>query len=102
MLWVLYVSRLRLRVSHRDPSLVVAQGATKRSYRPFAQAFGKQSETRAELIVTAVNCNHLLVKALEAAQRTAMAPVNGNGQQLRARLSRIGHYAAAALSKINE
>lgn len=101
---MLYVSRLRLRVSHRDPSLVVAQGATRRSYKPFAQCFGasNNSEAKAVLIVKSVNCHNHLVKAMQAVQRTSMAPVNGSGSLLRKRLSLISRYAAAALSMVNE
>lgn len=94
------MSRLRLRVSHRDPSLVVAQGSTRRSYKPYAQAFGAKSTERAELVVMAVNCHTHMVKALQAIQRTASVPSNGNGARTRIRMALIGNYAAAALKRL--
>lgn len=94
------MSRLRLRVSHQDKTLVVAQGATKRSYKPFAIAFGKRSgATNADSIVTAVNCHNHLIKAMQAIHRTARRPANGNA---RLRLSLIARYASAALSKVSK
>lgn len=91
------MSRIRLRVSHRDPALVVAQGATKRSYRPYAQCFGSTANRKAALIVTAVNCHSHMVKALQATLRTAQRPANGNA---RVRLALVASYAKLALLRI--
>lgn len=91
------MSRIRLRVSHRDPALVVAQSSTKRGYRPFAQAFGATANRKAALIVTAVNCHAHMVKALQAALRTAQMPPNGNA---RTRLVLIASYAKLALKRL--
>lgn len=91
------MSRVRLRVSHRDPALVVAQGSAKRSYMPFAQAFGATANRKAALIVKAVNCHNHMVKALQATMRTAQLPANGNA---RARLALIQSYARLALAKL--
>jgi hypothetical protein len=93
------MSRIRLRVSHRDPALVVAQGATTRSYKPFAQAFGSTANRKAALIVTAVNCHAHMLKTLQACERTAQMPPNGNA---RARLVLIASYAKLALKKVSE
>jgi hypothetical protein len=97
------MSRLRLRVSPQDRAFVLAQGSTRRSYRPFAQAFGTKrvSEAHAELIVTATNCHQHLVKALQRIQREAQRPVNGNGARMRTRLSLIARHAATALSRVS-
>jgi hypothetical protein len=91
--------RLRLRAS-KDAGLVLAQGATSRSYRPFAQVFGTQrvSQKNAALIIKAVNYHNHLIKAMEAVQRGAQLPTNWNDERLRKRLALIGHYAAAALA----
>lgn len=94
------MSRIRLRVSHRDAALVVGQGSTTRSYKPFAQCFGNGAPRKAELIVKAVNCHAHMVKALQACQRTAELPPNGNGARLRTRLALISSYAALALKKL--
>lgn len=91
------MSRIRLRVSHRDAALVVAQGSAKRSYRPFAQAFGATANRKAALIVTAVNCHGVLVKALESCQRTAQ---RGNGARAQTRLVLIASYAKLALKRL--
>ncbi|MDR5728040.1 MAG: hypothetical protein RB191_11505 [Terriglobia bacterium] len=91
------MSRIRLRVSHRDSTLVVGQGATKRSYLPFAQCFGQGASRKAALIVKAVNCHGHLVKALEATMRTAQRPANGNS---RVRLALVASYAKLALRKL--
>lgn len=89
------MKRLRLRVSHRDPTLVVAQGATTRSYKPYAQAFGeKKAPRRAAVIVTAVNCHFHMVSTLRLIERTARR--NGNP-----RLVLIATFARTALSKLN-
>lgn len=93
------MSRVRLRVSHRDSALVVAQGATNRSYKPFAQAFGNSANRKAELIVKAVNCHAHMVKALQACQRTAELPPEGDAR-LRTRLALISSYAALALRRL--
>lgn len=93
--------RLRLRISHRDASLVVSQGSTTRSYKPFAQAFGvKSASAKAALIVTAVNCHIHMIKALQAIERTSRLPLNGNGARLRTRLTLIGRYASSALKAV--
>lgn len=94
------MKRLRLRVSHQDAALVLAQGATKRSYKPFAHAFGGAARRNAALIVKAVNCHNHMVKALQAVQRTAELPPNGNGARLRTRLALVSSYAALALKKL--
>lgn len=91
--------RLRLRVSHQDAALVLAQGTTKRSYRPFAQAFGGNAKRNAALIVQAVNCNSHMVKALHAVLRTSRVPVNSDW---RTRLRLIERYASTALSQIEK
>lgn len=91
------MKRLRLRVSHRDASLVVAQGAARRSYKPFAQTFGKSSEAKAALIVKAVNCHGVLVKALEASLRAARSRGDAT-----VKLNLVGRYAAAAIKQSNE
>lgn len=96
------MKRLRLRVSHDDAALVLAQGTTKRSYKPFAQAFGAAANRNATLIVKAVNCNNHMVKALHAVLRTSRLPVNGNGARLRTRLSLIERYASTALSQVEK
>lgn len=96
------MKRLRLRVSHRDAALVVAQGATKRSYKPFAHAFGAAANSNAALVVKAVNCHNHLVKAMQSIQRTAQSPLNGNGARSRMRLSLVGRIAQTALSKLED
>jgi hypothetical protein len=93
--------RLRLRVSHKDAALVLAQGSAKRSYKPFAQAFGAAANRNAKLIVKAVNCNSHMLKALHAVLRTSRLPVNENGRAI-ARLSLIERYASTALSQIEK
>lgn len=93
-------SRLRLRVDHRDPAMVLAQGTTKRSYKPFAHAFGSAAPRKAALVVTAVNCHAHMVKALQAVQRSARLPLNGNGERATTRLALIRRYADTALSKV--
>lgn len=93
------MSRVRLRVSHRDQNLVVAQGASTRSYRPFCQTFGASADRKAALIVRAVNCHGVLVKALEACQRTAQ---RGNGSRAQTRLALIVSYTKLALRRIEE
>jgi hypothetical protein len=94
------MKRLRLRVS-KDPGLVLAQGTTKRSYKPFAQAFGagKRGSDNAALIVKAVNCNTHMTKALHAVLRMSRLPVNGDW---RTRLSLIERYASTALSQVEK
>lgn len=94
------MSRVRLRVSHRDPALVVAQGSTKRSYRPYAQAFGATANRKAALIVTAVNCHGHMVKALQAVMRTAELPSNGDRARMRTRLALVVSYAKLALRRL--
>jgi hypothetical protein len=96
------MSRLRLRVSPQDRALVQAQGSTRRSYKPFAQAFGTKrvSETSAALIVKSVNCHNHLIVAMRTILRTTQRPVNGNGTRMRTRLALIARYATAALSKV--
>lgn len=91
------MSRVRLRVSHRDQTMVVAQGASTRSYRPFCQTFGASADRKAALIVKAVNCHQHMVKALESCQRTAQRP-NGNAK---VRLALIASYAKLALRKLS-
>lgn len=93
------MSRIRLRVSHRDASLVVAQGAVTRSYLPFAQTFGNNAPRKAELVVKAVNCHAHMLKALQACQRTAELPAAGDAR-LRTRLALISSIAALALRKL--
>lgn len=93
------MSRVRLRVSHRDPALVVAQGATNRSYRPFAQCFGAGANKKAQVIVRAVNCHTHMQKALESTLRTAQRPANGNAK---VRLALVASYAKLALRRIKE
>jgi hypothetical protein len=93
------MKRLRLRVSHQDAALVLAQGATKRSYKPFAQAFGGAANRNATLIVKAVNCNSHMVKALRAVLRMSRLPENGRAI---ARLSLIERYASTALSQVEK
>lgn len=94
------MKRLRLRVSHKDAALVLAQGSTKRSYKPFAHMFGGNANRNAALIVKAVNCHTHMVKALQAIQRTARVPSNGNGARTRVRMALIGRYATTALLKV--
>lgn len=93
------MKRLRLKIDSRDPAHVIAQGSTRRSYRPFAQAFGTKriSETNAALIVKSVNCHNHLVDAMQRILRTAQRPANGN---TRLRLVLIARYAAAALRQL--
>lgn len=93
--------RLRLRVSHKDAALVLAQGATKRSYKPFAQAFGGAANRNAALIAKAVNSNSHMLKVLHAVLRTSRLPVNENGRAI-ARLSLIEHYVSMALSQVEK
>lgn len=91
------MSRVRLRVSHRDPALVLAQGASTRSYRNFCQCFGASADRKAALIVKAVNCHQHMQKALEACLRTAQ---RGNGARAQTRLTLIASYAKLALRKL--
>lgn len=93
------MSRIRLRVSHRDPALVVAQGSTTRGYKPFAQCFGQAAPRKAALVVKAVNCHSHMVKALQACLRTAEMPPTGDAR-MRTRLALISSYAAIALRRI--
>jgi hypothetical protein len=94
------MSRIRLRVSHRDAALVVAQGSTKRSYKPFAQCFGSTANRKAALVVKAVNCHSHMVKALQAVQRTAELPSNGDRARMRTRLALIVSYSKLALKRL--
>jgi hypothetical protein len=99
------VSRLRLRVSHKDAALVQSQGTTTRSYRPFAQAFGptkRAAEANAALIVKAVNCHNHLVFAMQRVQHAARLPAGANGQRLQARLKMIARHAATALERLDK
>lgn len=95
------VKRLRLRISHQDAALILAQGATLRSYKPFAHAFGatkRIADANAALIVTAVNCHTHMVKALQATLRTAQ--LSSNGSSARLHLALITRYARAALERL--
>jgi hypothetical protein len=92
------MSRIRLRVSHRDPGLVVAQGSTKRSYKPFAQCFGSNANRKAAIIVKAVNCHAHMVKALQATMRTAQMQTSDS--RMRTRLALITSYAKLALRRL--
>jgi hypothetical protein len=93
------MSRLRLRVSHRDAALVVAQGATSRSYKPFAQAFGSNAKRNAALVVGAVNHHQHMVKVLQAILRMADLPQNNDVARMRVRLAFISRYCASALKE---
>lgn len=93
------MSRVRLRVSHRDPALVVAQGSATRSYRPFAQCFGASANRKAQLVVTAINCHVHMQKALLACLRTAQ---RGNGTRAQTRLALITSYAKLALRRLEQ
>jgi hypothetical protein len=98
------MSRLRLRVNSKDRALVQSQGTTRRGFKPFAHAFGATKRTgdaNAALIVKAVNCHNHLIKAMQAIQRAAQLPTNGNGERLRKRLALIRRFASTALSKVD-
>lgn len=90
------MSRLRLRVSHRDAAMVVAQGSVTRSYKPYAQAFGANAASRAATIVTAVNCHHHMITTLQHIERASRM----NGTDARSRVRLIGRFARTALSKV--
>lgn len=90
------MKRLRLRVSHQDAALVLAQGATSRSYKPFAHAFGVNAKRNASLIVTAVNCHRHMVTTLQHIERASRM----NGSDARTRVRLIGRFARTALARI--
>lgn len=96
------MKRLRLKIDPKDRAHVLAQGSTRRSFKPFAHAFGttRIGESNAALIVEAVNCHHLLVKDLQTILREATRPVNGNGQRMRTRLALIARHAGVAVSRV--
>jgi hypothetical protein len=93
------MNRLRLRVS-KDPGLVLAQGATRRSFKPFAHAFGSDrvSRSRAALIVKSVNCHNHLVFAMKRVRHTAQ--MSTNDTQLQTRLKLVADYANKALARL--
>lgn len=90
------MNRLRLRVSNQDAALVLAQGATKRSYKPFAHAFGGNARRNAALIVTAVNCHRHMITTLQHIERASRM----NGADARTRVRLIGRFARAALKRL--
>ena len=93
------VKRLRLRVNHKDLALVLAQGASKHSYKPFAQAFGGSANRRAALIVESVNSHNHMLKTLRAVQRMAQLPVSDSVKQRRV-LALIARHVTTALAQV--
>lgn len=93
------VKRLRLCVNHKDRALVLAQGASKRSYKPFAQAFGGSANRRAALIVESVNSHSHMIKTLRAVQRMSQLPVSDSDRQ-RTRLALIARHVTTALAQV--
>ena len=92
------MKRLRLRVNPKDRAFVEAQGSTRRKFKPFAHAFGAKSEANAALIVTAVNCHHHMVTAMQLVLHLAR---RGNGNRLQTRMALVANIAAAALKGVH-
>jgi hypothetical protein len=95
------VKRLRLRVNPQDRAFVEVQGSTKRSFRPFAQAFGGSANRRAALIVESVNSHSHMIKTLRAVQRMSQLPVSDSDRQ-RTRLALIARHVTTALAQVGE
>jgi hypothetical protein len=93
------VNRLRLCVNHKDRALVLVQGASKRSYKPFAHAFGGSANRRAALIVESVNSHVHMLKTLRAVQRMAQLPASDSDRQ-RKRLALIARHVTTALAQV--
>lgn len=91
------MSRLRLKVDTQDRAHVLAQGSTRRKFKPFAHAFGTKrvAEANAERIVVSVNCHHHMVSAMQRVLHLAQRP-NGS-----TRLALVSRIAAAALKRVN-
>ena len=78
---------------------MLAQGASKHSYKPFAQAFGSSANRRAALIVESVNSHVHMLKTLRAVQRMSELPASDSDRQ-RKRLALIARCVTAALAQV--